>query len=211
MEDKILTNCSGCSAKFKVGSSFVGKKVKCTKCQTVFVISQPQEEQAELIEEERQESQPEQKKKETTFRSRLKSKVSRVYQESKSAPTGVAVISVLIFVLAFLSVLRGLSVILRATFATVLFPAASLFGGAYIIGGIFIVGLGVLEFFVGLYLLKGQNWARMVVIVLTCINGLIGLMELSKGGFVGIGLLAVRIGILIYLLTNEKGKAFFKV
>ncbi len=36
--EKIITQCSHCNAKFKLGSEKVGKKIRCPKCKEVFVV-----------------------------------------------------------------------------------------------------------------------------------------------------------------------------
>ncbi len=36
--EKIITQCSNCQAKFKLGSEKLGKKIKCPKCKSVFVV-----------------------------------------------------------------------------------------------------------------------------------------------------------------------------
>lgn len=38
--DKIITQCSHCNAKFKLGSEKVGKKIRCPKCKGVFVVQE---------------------------------------------------------------------------------------------------------------------------------------------------------------------------
>lgn len=38
--DKIITQCSNCQAKFKLGSDRLGKKIRCPKCKGVFVVEE---------------------------------------------------------------------------------------------------------------------------------------------------------------------------
>ena len=38
--EKIITQCSNCQAKFKLGSDKLGKKIRCPKCKGVFVIEE---------------------------------------------------------------------------------------------------------------------------------------------------------------------------
>ncbi|PID57021.1 hypothetical protein CSB45_08840 [candidate division KSB3 bacterium] len=36
--EKIITQCSGCQTKFKLGGDKAGKKIRCPKCKSVFVV-----------------------------------------------------------------------------------------------------------------------------------------------------------------------------
>jgi predicted Zn finger-like uncharacterized protein len=38
--EKIITQCSNCQAKFKLGGDKVGKKIRCPKCKGVFVVQE---------------------------------------------------------------------------------------------------------------------------------------------------------------------------
>jgi predicted Zn finger-like uncharacterized protein len=38
--EKIITQCSNCQAKFKLGCDKVGKKIRCPKCKGVFVVAE---------------------------------------------------------------------------------------------------------------------------------------------------------------------------
>jgi predicted Zn finger-like uncharacterized protein len=38
--EKIITQCSNCQAKFKLGGDKVGKKIRCPKCKGVFVVAE---------------------------------------------------------------------------------------------------------------------------------------------------------------------------
>lgn len=38
--EKIITQCSNCQAKFKLGNDKVGKKIRCPKCKGIFVVAE---------------------------------------------------------------------------------------------------------------------------------------------------------------------------
>ncbi len=38
--EKIITQCSNCQAKFKLGGDKIGKKIRCPKCKGVFVVKE---------------------------------------------------------------------------------------------------------------------------------------------------------------------------
>ncbi|PIE35022.1 hypothetical protein CSA56_05960 [candidate division KSB3 bacterium] len=38
--EKIITQCSSCQAKFKLGGDKIGKKIRCPKCKGVFVVNE---------------------------------------------------------------------------------------------------------------------------------------------------------------------------
>lgn len=68
MDDKVLVNCPGCMAAFKAPSQYVGKNVRCPKCQTVFLIAPPEEEAPlEEVQEEPVEEQPAEEDSEATM------------------------------------------------------------------------------------------------------------------------------------------------
>jgi len=46
-EEKIVTHCSNCQAQFKLGREKLGKKIKCPKCATIFVVEEAKAKAAE--------------------------------------------------------------------------------------------------------------------------------------------------------------------
>ena len=114
-------------------------------------------------------------------------------------PIGVKIIAILSYIMAALLVLSALGMIFwGAALAAV--PAFALFAGGFIvIAVIILLAFAALYFFVGRGLWIGQNWARIVMIILS-ILGLIG--AISNIGVMmarSIAMIVINAIIILYL------------
>ena len=129
-------------------------------------------------------------------------------------PTLVKVISVLYYVFSGILLLGSLFALFGAGYITAVLssiPIINILGaigtGMLIFLGIVMLGFGVLEFFIGRGLWKGQSWARIFVIVLA-ILGVLG----SLGGLAtGIGIIGLLYNGAVggYLLFSKEAKKAF--
>jgi hypothetical protein len=132
-----------------------------------------------------------------------------------NVPTGVKVISVLYYIAAVLSLLGGIAMLVGAGLIGSLansIPLLGLFGGGlFVVGAIIMIGLAALDFFVGLGLWKGQQWARIVAIIFAALGALSALVSLVQGNIGGGGIVGLIIHGLIggYLLLNSSVKMAF--
>lgn len=230
MEDKILTRCTGCNSPFKVGSQFVGKSVKCPNCKKSFTINLPQE---DLLSESEIEGEDDKRppmksginsrgrtrprsgaQSKSDVRSRYGTRSSgrssdrRGYLRYRSSetPVGVILVSVLYFIGA---VLYGLVGLLCIASAPTLGISPQLIGTAVFMG-VIILAIGTLSFFVGLFLVKGYNWARIFAIVLAVLGILAGLVGLAKGSILAIFYLAFELLIAGYLIFSRTASEHFR-
>ncbi len=135
-------------------------------------------------------------------------------------PTGVTIIAVLAFIGAGLCVLAALGALVGAAFLSNMtsYPGmGALAGVGAVMVGVLLIGLAVLDVFIGIGLLKLQNWARILTIVfaaLGLLGVLIGLPFARLHVFFFIFVLreiifaAVEIWILVYLLQPHVKQAF---
>ena len=129
-------------------------------------------------------------------------------------PTGVKVLSILMYIGALLLLLLGV-ILLIAAFATPdLGPDfemfAAMFRGLFMFGGVICVAIGILNIFVGRGLWKGQKWARIITIIFAAL-GIANVMWAmgANGIFNTILGLAINGWIGGYLLFNKKVKTAF--
>lgn len=131
-----------------------------------------------------------------------------------NVPVGVKIISVLYYIGAALSVLGGLGVIIGGSIIgdalSQMIPFGMALGGIAIVVGIFLIALGVLDFFIGMGLWKGQSWARIVAIVLAAVGLLMAIIGMAGGNITGniLGLLFNGI-VGGYLLLSKPVQAAF--
>jgi hypothetical protein len=136
----------------------------------------------------------------------------QISRNSKSAaPVGVKILSVLSYIGAVLSLLAGIFIIFAGGWIIVPLIAKSLPIGASslvevgtIILGILFILFAVLDYFIGKGLWKGQNWARIVLIVL-CALSLISSLAHPLADIVGIIINAV----IIWYLGFSDAKKYF--
>ncbi|MFA6072947.1 MAG: hypothetical protein WC758_02460 [Candidatus Woesearchaeota archaeon] len=127
-------------------------------------------------------------------------------------PTGVKVIAILEYIGAGLSALFGLALIFGAGAVVSMFGEGfGALGSALLIGaGIFMIGIAVLAFFIARGLWHAKNWARILLIVLSCLGVLMTLISLFSGEIVQ-GLLGIIVNGVIggYLLFSNEVKTAF--
>lgn len=126
-------------------------------------------------------------------------------------PLGIKILAILSWITSAMCVLFAIFAIFGGyAFSTLL--GASLSAGLGL-GGVlaFIMILfAVLNFFIGRGLWKGQNWARILLIIFLIIGVLLGLLALFGGAYIT-GILNLVINGLVgwYLLFNKKVKSAF--
>lgn len=76
--------------------------------------------------------------------------------------------------------------------------------------GIILIALAVLGFFISRGLLKRQQWARILTIVITILWGLSFLLNTIQGAMYAVIPSAINIAIAAYLIFNKRVKAAFK-
>ncbi len=135
---------------------------------------------------------------------------------AKEIPTGVKAISIVYYVFAALLVLSAIGLFVGSGIITSILdsiPILSIMGalgsGLLIFAGVTCLIFGVLEFFIGRGLWTAKNWARVLVIIFSCIGVLIGITSITSGFFAIVGL-AISGLIGGYLIFSKKVKAAFK-
>lgn len=131
--------------------------------------------------------------------------------DKNNIPLGVKILSVLAYIAAAFSVIFALLFIIGAGFI-INIPAFAIFGtGIFILLGIIMLGFAVLDFFVARGLWKGRNWARIFMIIVSCIGIVLALVSLFSVESLVYAILNIVINGLIagYLLFNKKAKIFF--
>jgi len=134
----------------------------------------------------------------------------------KEIPAGVKVISIVYYVAAAFLVLVAVMFFVGSGVISSLLgniPIISILGalgsGLFIFGGIVCLVFGILGFFIGRGLWNTKKWARILVIVFSCIGVLIGIVSITTG-FVAIVQLAISGFIGGYLIFSKKVKEAFK-
>ena len=128
----------------------------------------------------------------------------------KNIPLGIKILSILGYIAAGFSVIFALLFFIGAGFVANI-PGLEAFGaGIIIFFGIILLGLGVLDFFIARGLWKGQNWARILLIIFM-ILGIVYALGILFIGQVIASLLNIVIDVLIgwYLIFNKNVKKFF--
>lgn len=128
-------------------------------------------------------------------------------KSSKQVPVGVKIISILYYIGAVISLISGIALIAGGSFLSGLY--GGLFTGLAVVAGIFMIALAVLGFFVGRGLWKGQQWARVVAIILAILGIISAISSLVQGAWSSIVGLIIQIVIGGYLwFSKEVKKAF---
>ena len=107
----------------------------------------------------------------------------------KQIPTGVKVISILYYIGAVFSAIIGILFIVGAGMIESIASQVPFIGeigaGLFIVAGIIMIGLGILSFFVGKGLWRGKSWARIIVIVFSCLGVLMAILSMAQGDVAG--------------------------
>ena len=124
-----------------------------------------------------------------------------------SVPTLVKVIAVLYYIGAAFAVLAAIAMFIGSSFIPIDLP--EFLSGLVIVAGILFLAFAVLGFFLGRGLWKGQNWARIVVIIFAVIGVISGIITLIGGDFSSIIGLVINGLIGWYLIFNANVKQAF--
>ena len=133
-------------------------------------------------------------------------------KEQKEIPLGVKIISVLNYVNAVLSVLIGLLfIILALTNYNITIPETGeqVSTIAIVVLSVLLIIVGVISFFIGRGLWKGQNWARITSIILSAIGVVFAAASLTTGGLSNAFGLVINVIVAGYLAFNKKVKKAF--
>jgi hypothetical protein len=142
----------------------------------------------------------------------VKKKTNKSSGSKKIRPVGVSILSVLAYIGAVFTIIAGLAMLFGASaiasFISTKIPTlpANLAGlGLVLIGIIFII-FAVIDYFIGRGLWKGQNWARILVIILMALS-LLGSLRHVLTNIVGI---IIDILIIWYLGFNKSVINYFR-
>ncbi len=128
-------------------------------------------------------------------------------------PIGVKLLSIIGYIIAISLFLGFLGIFFGAFFFVSVLPLPAWidFAGWMLasIIGIPLLLLAILTFFVARGLWLGQNWARIVVIILVALELLGGIFALMAGGFASIFVILVDALIIWYLGFNDHVKHAF--
>ena len=124
-----------------------------------------------------------------------------------NVPTGVKIISVLHYIGAAILLIGGIVAFVGSAFLTTVIP--DIVGGLVIAIGILSIILAVLYFFIARGLWKGQNWARIVAIILAILGVINGLVSVVSGRFGSIVSLIIYAIIAYYLWFGKEVKTAF--
>ena len=134
--------------------------------------------------------------------------------DGQQVPTGVKIISVLIYIGAVSAILLGIFLLFGAGIIGSIadqIPILGLFGsGLFVISGIILIGLGVLYFFIGRGLWNARPWARIVTMIFAGLGILAGVISMIQGNITdNVFNLALSLVIGGYLMFNTKVKEAF--
>lgn len=130
-------------------------------------------------------------------------------KKTKEAPIGVKILAILSYIGAVLFLISGVAMLFGGSFLANIFGIASL-GFGLVLAAIVMFAFAVLDYFVGKGLWKGQNWARILIIVFAILGFVSALFSLFKGNFGSIFALVIDGLIAWYLLLHKEVKKFFK-
>lgn len=138
----------------------------------------------------------------------------RVPQRSRSVPTGVKIISILYYILAVITIFVGIVFLIGAGFIAGNIPESQVLStigqaGLTIVSIVAII-LGILIFLLGMYLWRGKNWARIIVIILSVLGAISALTALIQGHPGRIVNLIIHVVIGAYLIFSKEVKASFR-
>ena len=131
--------------------------------------------------------------------------------QAKQVPGLVKAISVLYYIGVGVILLMGLLLLIAAGSIMALF---AVFGGqinnlVMVIIQVVILGLAVFQFFLARGLWRGQNWARMFVIVLSILGVIGGIVAIVLGNFTAVTAVLLEGALAGYLLFSKKVKEAF--
>ena len=128
-------------------------------------------------------------------------------------PLGITILAIIIFLIGSLLILTGVATVFLGGIVVGFIGLAVLrgfIGGAIISIGVIEVILGIVNFIVGWGLIKGMNWARIIIIILSIASILGGIILLPTPLFPS-GLLDIIISLaIIYYLTRPYVVRYFK-
>jgi len=131
-----------------------------------------------------------------------------------NVPVGAKIIAVLNYIGAVLLLISGISAIvssgIKASYISSIVPI-TLGPGLFVVMGIILIALAVLYFFIGRGLWKGQQWARIVEIVLAIIGAIFAIVGMVQGAITS-NIVSLVIDAIIggYLLFSKQVKEAFK-
>ncbi len=136
---------------------------------------------------------------------------------SKDTPTGVKIISFLIYIISALIVVFGLlAIISPITFSQIYgkligIGGMSVTGGFSYVIGLFYIIIGIIGIFIGKGLWKGKKWSRTFAIIISAINFAFTLLSLVGGNLTLITIINLIVSGLItgYLLFSKEVKSIF--
>lgn len=130
-------------------------------------------------------------------------------------PGWVTFVAVYDFIGGSFAILVGLALLLGGAFVGALFDEFGDAVGALLsVVGFVILAIGILEVILGVYILKGAPWARMVNLVLAILGIVVGAISLLSIVLTGdpSGIIGLALSILVVVaLTRPESKAFFGV
>lgn len=88
-------------------------------------------------------------------------------------------------------------------------PILGVLGPVLLVGGVIFIGLAVLLFFIARGVYRGQNWARIVGIILCSLGFLGSLISLIGGSLISIIYVLITGYILYVLIFDRETKVFF--
>lgn len=133
-----------------------------------------------------------------------------IKRNSKERHWGISVLAVLGYIGSVFTLIAGLAMLFGASFisnylSTVIpMIGSALIGAGLVLVGIFFVACAVLDYFIARGLWKGQNWARVILLVLMALSALGALMSMD------IVSLAINAALIWYLGFYKPVVSYFK-
>lgn len=133
----------------------------------------------------------------------------------KSMPLGVKIIAVLEYIVAGIALLFAILAFVGASFVDSLLQSANVpvpagAGAAVaVVMGVFLLILSVLAYFIGRGLWRGQQWARVLIIIFSVLGFLGGIFSLIQGNLGGLFNIIIYGIIGGYLWFNQDVKDAF--
>jgi hypothetical protein len=129
-------------------------------------------------------------------------------------PGWVLFAAVMQFIGAAALLILGLFALVGGSFIAALFEGglgefSDVFAGLIMVIGVIMLLFGVLALFIGLGLLKGRAWAKIVAIIFAALGAIAAVLSLLQGEFGSLLNLALN-GLIIYALVNPQSKAWFE-
>lgn len=108
-----------------------------------------------------------------------------VKRNIKQRHLGISILAVLGYIGAFFTLIAGLAVLFGASFisnylsTSMPMIGSALLGIGFVMLGIFFIACAIIDYFVARGLWRGQNWARILVLVLVALSALGALMSMQ--------------------------------